>query len=159
MLFLSAAGSAFYNVYSKKLLINYSPLQVLLYSYYVLVGLLLPITVCLEREGFTRIPSYSMTVWIGLGILAVFQYGVSMIIFLNVLSRIDATQAALSNYMIPFFGVVIASIVLHERLTRPMIIGGALVLMSTFLATAWQERSRPDTVCAASAADCEPPVE
>jgi drug/metabolite transporter (DMT)-like permease len=152
MLFISIAGSAFYNVYSKKLLIAYSPMQVLLYSYYVLISLLLPITMYLEPAGFTGILRYSTVVWIGFGILVVFQYGIAPIIFLNVLSRIDATQAALSNYMIPFFGVVIASIVLHERLTRPMIIGGSLVLMSTFLATGWQERRRPEiTVCAASA--------
>ncbi len=37
----------------------------------------------------------------------------SMVIFLTVLTRLDATQASLSNYMIPFFGLVIAAVVLH----------------------------------------------
>jgi len=45
--------------------------------------------------------------------LALFQYFLSMVIFLNVLTRLDATQAGLSNYLIPFFGVLIAAAVLH----------------------------------------------
>ena len=72
-------------------------------------------------------------------LLAVFQYFLSMVIFLTVLTRLDATQASLSNYMIPFFGLVIAAVVLHERLTLPMILGGTLVLLSTLLITVYEE--------------------
>jgi drug/metabolite transporter (DMT)-like permease len=41
--------------------------------------------------------------------------------------------------MIPFFGLVIAAVVLHERLTLSMILGGALVLLSTLLITVYEE--------------------
>lgn len=51
MIFLSVDGSAFYNVYSKKLLSRYSPLQVLLYSYNVVFAFLLPITLKAEPRG------------------------------------------------------------------------------------------------------------
>ena len=65
-----------------------------------------------------------------------------MVIFLNVLTRLDATQAAVSNYLIPFFGVVIAAITLRERLTKFMIAGGILVLASTLLVTVYEEHQR-----------------
>jgi drug/metabolite transporter (DMT)-like permease len=139
MIFLSVNGSAFYNAYSKKLLRRYSPLQVLLYSYYAVFAFLCPITLYVEPHGFTNLPHYNMTVWVGLVMLALFQYFLSMVIFLNVLTRLDATQAAVSNYLIPFFGVLIAAIVLHERLTRFMIAGGILVLASTLLVTVYEE--------------------
>ena len=122
MIFLSVNGSAFYNVYSKKLLRRYSPLQVLLYSYYAVFAFLCPITVYAEPQGFINLPHYNTTVWLGLVMLAIFQYFLSMVIFLNVLTRLDATQAAVSNYLIPFFGVVVAAIVLHERLTKFMVV-------------------------------------
>ncbi len=125
LIFLSVLGSAFYNTYCKRVLETHSPLQVLLYSYYALLVVLLPLTVALEPSGFANLGHYSRTVWIGLAILAIFQYFLSMVIFLNVLTRLDATQAALSNYLIPFFGVLIAALVLHERLTSFMIAGGA----------------------------------
>ncbi len=142
MIFLSVNGSAFYNAYSKKLLERYSPLQVLLYSYYAVLAFLAPITAYVEPRGFLNLPHYSGTVWLGLTILAIFQYFLSMVIFLNVLTRLDATQAAVSNYLIPFFGVVIAAVVLHERLTTFMIVGGFLVLASTLLVTVYEEHRR-----------------
>ena len=137
LIFFSVLGSAFYNTYSKKVLEIYSPLKVLLYSYYALLIVLLPLTVVLEPSGFTNLAHYSRTVWFGLAILAIFQYFLSMVIFLNVLTRLDATQAALSNYLIPFFGVLIAALVLHEHLTSFMIAGGMLALASTLLITVW----------------------
>lgn len=139
---LSVLGSAFYNAYSKKALERHSPLKVLLYSYYALLLVLLPLTGLLEPSGFSNLPHYSGTVWLGLAILAIFQYFLSMVIFLNVLTRLDATEAALSNYLIPFFGVLIAAIVLHERLTGFMIAGGALALASTLLITVWDTASQ-----------------
>jgi drug/metabolite transporter (DMT)-like permease len=142
LIFLSINGSAFYNVYSKKMLERYSPLQVLLYSYYAVFAFMLPITLYTEPDGFRHLPDYGFTVWLGLGILTIFQYCLSMVIFLKVLSRLDATQVGLMNYLIPFFGVVIAAVVLHERLTLYMILGGSLVLGSTLLVTVYEERQK-----------------
>jgi drug/metabolite transporter (DMT)-like permease len=143
LIFFSVLGSAFYNAYSKKVLERHSPLQVLLYSYYALLLVLLPLTIAAEPSGFVNLSHYSRTVWVGLAILAVFQYFLSMVIFLNVLTRLDATQAALSNYLIPFFGVLIAALVLHERLTGFMMVGGLLALLSTLLITVWDHGSEP----------------
>jgi len=141
MNFLSVNGSAFYNTYCKKLLVRYSPLQVLLYSYYAVVAVLLPVTLRVEPQGFRNLLNYDLPVWLGLAILALFQYFLSMVIFLNVLTRLDATQAGLSNYMIPFFGVLLAA-VYGERLTKSMVAGGILVLVSTLMVTVYEERQR-----------------
>jgi drug/metabolite transporter (DMT)-like permease len=142
LIFASVNGSAFYNVYSKKMLTRYTPLQVLLYSYYAVFVFLLPITAYSEPEGFKNLLHFSGTVWLGLLGLALLQYCLSMVLFLNVLTRLDATQASLSNYLIPFFGVVMAAIVLHERLTKYMVLGGLLVLASTLLVTVYEEHQR-----------------
>jgi drug/metabolite transporter (DMT)-like permease len=151
LIFISVCGSAFYNVYSKKLLERYTPLQVLLYSYYFVAVVLMSITVCVEPAAFHQISSYTAKTWIGIGLLAVFQYCLSMVIFLTVLTRLDATQASLSNYMIPFFGLVIAALVLHEKLTVFMILGGILVLLSTLLITVYEEhRSRRESLASST---------
>jgi drug/metabolite transporter (DMT)-like permease len=78
-----------------------------------------------------------------------------MVLFLNVLTRLDATQAALSNYLIPFFGLIIAALVLGERLTAPMIAGGILVLASTLLITVYEERQRARAEAAVSPAPAD----
>ena len=139
LILCSVGGSAFYNVYSKKLLTRYTPLEVLLYSYYAVVAVLLPVTVRVEAAGFSVLPHLTPAVWAGVAGLALFQYFASMVIFLTVLTHLDATQASLSNYMIPFFGLVIAAITLREKLTGYMILGGLLVLASTLLTTVYDE--------------------
>ena len=52
LIFLSVLGSAFYNTYSKKVLERHTPLRVLLYSYYALLTVLLPVTIAVEPSGF-----------------------------------------------------------------------------------------------------------
>ena len=139
LIFFSICGSAFYNVYRKKLLERYTPLQVVLYSYYFVVALLIPITALVEPEAFREVLHYRTQTWAGIAMLALIQYCLSMVIFLAVLSRLDATQASLSNYLIPFFGLIMVAIVLHEHPTAPMLAGGVLVLLSTLLITVYEE--------------------
>ena len=142
LIFASVLGSAFYNVYSKKVLERYTPLEVLLYSYYFVIAFLVPITLYAEPGVVHEVAHYTARTWIGIALLAVFQYWLSMVIFMIVLNRLDATQAGLSNYMIPFFGLIIAAVVLHESLTLPMILGGILVLLSTMLITVYEEHRK-----------------
>jgi drug/metabolite transporter (DMT)-like permease len=139
LIMLGVLGSAFYNVYGKKLLDRYSPLEVLLYSYYAVLVCLIPLTLYLEPGSFHSMLSFGATVWLGILLLAGLQYFLSMILFLTVLTRLDAVQAGLSNYLIPVFGVLIAAIVLGERLTARMAVGGLVVLGSTLLITVYEE--------------------
>jgi drug/metabolite transporter (DMT)-like permease len=141
LIMLGILGSAFYNVYGKKLLDRYSPLEVLLYSYYAVLVCLVPLTLCLEPASFHSMMSFGPKVWLGIFLLAGFQYFLSMILFLTVLTRLDAVQAGLSNYLIPVFGVLIAAMVLGERITARMAVGGLVVLGSTLLITVYEEHS------------------
>ena len=140
LFFLAMNASAFYNTYSKRLMRVYSPLEVLFRSYCVVVVVMLPIAAFSDARTFREIPNFTPSVWVCFVILGVFQYFLAMIAFLNVLSRLDATQAGLSNYLITFFGLITAFAVLHERLTLPIILGGSLVLASTLLVTLFEGR-------------------
>jgi drug/metabolite transporter (DMT)-like permease len=153
MLFISVVASAFYNVYSKRLLRRYSPLEVVLYSYYTVSAVLLPVVLYTEPNSFAQLPHFKASVWVGFVLLAVFQYFLSMVIFLSVLTRLDATQAALMNYLIPFFGLVAAAVVLHEKMTTSMLAGGALVLTSTLLITLYDEHRQGRSRATAKTAD------
>jgi drug/metabolite transporter (DMT)-like permease len=62
------------------------------------------------------------------------------------LTRLEATQAALSNYLIPLFGVLIAALVLQKQLTGFIIVGGLLALATTLLITVWDHTSQPESL-------------
>ena len=142
--FASVAASAFYNAYSKRLLRRYSAVTVLFYSYVVVVVFMLPVALYIEPGTFRNIPYFHPQVWLGFLSLAVLQYFLAMLIFLTVLTRLEATQAGLSNYLITFFGILAAVIVLHERFTANMVIGGLLVLSGTLLVTLYEGREKPE---------------
>jgi drug/metabolite transporter (DMT)-like permease len=110
---------------------------------------LVPVTFYLEPDSLRGAASFGPKVWLGVLLLAALQYFLSMILFLTVLTRLDAAQAGLSNYLIPVFGVLIAASALGEQLTARMAIGGLVVLASTLLITVYEERYAPGVRLAA----------
>ena len=140
LLFLQVTGSSFYNVYSKKLLRRYTPSMVLFYSYLASLPVLLFFTFYLEGATLRHVPDFRASLW--LGILVIGSVNVfAMLMYLGVMTRLDATQAGLSNYLIPVFGVIVAGVTLHERLGKAMILGGILVLTSTLLITVYDRQT------------------
>ena len=79
----------------------------------------------------------------GLALSTFFHNYLSMVLFLKALKQLDALQAALSNYLITFFGVPIAAIWLGQRLRPAAVVGGIIVLGSTLLITLWNSKSAP----------------
>jgi drug/metabolite transporter (DMT)-like permease len=139
LIFSGVLGSSFYNSYGKKVLERYSPLEMLYYTYVAMFIIMTPLTLHQEMDVFARVPHFTLQTWIGLALLTFFHNYLSMILFLKALKQLDAIQAALSNYLITFFGLPIAAIWLGERLTFMAIMGGILVLGSTLLITLWEE--------------------
>ncbi len=140
LIFIGTLGSAFYNSYGKKILERYSPTEMLFFTYVAMFVVMTPLTLAKEPGVFAAIPRFSLRTWIGLALLTFFHNYLSMVLFLKALKQIDAMQAALSNYLITFFGVPIAAIWLKEKLTSLAIIGGVLILGSTLLITVWENR-------------------
>jgi drug/metabolite transporter (DMT)-like permease len=99
-----------------------------------------PLTLAQEPRVFANIPHFTVQTWIGLALLTFFHNYLSMVLFLKALKQLDAIQAALSNYLITFFGIPIAAIWLKEKLTSLAIIGGVLILGSTLMITVWENR-------------------
>ncbi len=135
LIFFGTLGSAFYNSYSKKVLERYSALEVLFYTYVGMFILMTPLVVSREGSVFSHISSLTARTWVGLALLTFFHNFLSMVLFLKALKQLDAIQAALSNYLITFFGVPIAAIWLGERLTPLAVVGGIIILGSTLLIT------------------------
>jgi drug/metabolite transporter (DMT)-like permease len=140
LIFLGTLGSAFYNSYGKKILERYSPTEMLFFTYLAMFVVMTPLTLAQEPRVFANIPHFTLQTWIGLALLTFFHNYLSMVLFLKALKQLDAIQAALSNYLITFFGIPIAAIWLKEKLTSLAIIGGVLILGSTLLITVWENR-------------------
>jgi drug/metabolite transporter (DMT)-like permease len=139
LIFAATMGSAFYNSYGKKALEFHSPMRMLFWTYVAVCLLMAPVVLAEERAVFSRIAHFTPQTWIGMALLTFFHNYLSMVLFLKALKKLDAIQASLSNYLITFFGLPIAAIWLHEKLSPAAIVGGILVLGSTLLITIWEE--------------------
>jgi drug/metabolite transporter (DMT)-like permease len=143
MLILSGVlGSAFYNSYGKRVLETYSELDMLYKTYVAMFFVMTPFVLFKEWHTFAQVGGFTARTWIGLALLAFFHNFLSMVLFLKALNHLDASQAALSNYLIAIFGLIIAAVWLGEKLTLPAIIGGVMVLAGTLLVTVGEQKRK-----------------
>ena len=142
LILASCAGSAFYNVFSKRLLAWMGPAELIVASFTVSLLLLLPAVLFYEPQPLGRLLAASTPAMISLVVVAVFSLALSMLLYFGVLQDIDATQASLSIYLLPVFGVLLSAVTLEERVKPSLIAGGLLVAAGAWLVTVYEERQR-----------------
>jgi drug/metabolite transporter (DMT)-like permease len=135
LIFLAIVGNAYYNTGIKKIADRYSEIEMVFFTYIVMVFLLTPLVLYYEHNIFSVIPKFTKQTWAGMTLLTVFHNFLSMLLFFKALKELDAMQVALSNYLVAFFGLPIAAIWLGESLNSMAIAGGILVLVSTLIIT------------------------
>lgn len=141
LVLLACASSSFYNVYCKELLSRFTPLEVLVAGYFLAVVLSIPMMVELEGFSLQAIRGYPMATWLALLVLSVLSWGLAMVLWMFLLTRLDVSQASVSIYLLPFLGVLISAATLHEKITTSMIIGGLVTLAGTILITSLEPSS------------------
>lgn len=140
IIFLAGAGSAFYNVYGKKLMERFSELEVLVYGYVAGALSCAGISLASGTPGLFRAGSYPLAAWAAVWVLGGLSWGVAMALWMWVLKRMDASQISVSIYLLPVFGVLLSALVLNERPGRSQIVGGLLVLAATYLVSDYEAR-------------------
>jgi drug/metabolite transporter (DMT)-like permease len=131
----SCLGSGFYNSFSKRVLAKFSPVTVLFYTFFLSDAVLLALIGWWEPGSLSRLGGIGSAAWLSLLAIALFSLAISMILFFWVIQRVEVTQASLSIYLLPVFGVLISAITLHEHVSLELVLGAALVFGSTFLVT------------------------
>lgn len=126
-------GSSFYNVYCKGLMQRFSEIEILIFSYITASVASVPLLIWAEPFSFRVFLELDWKGWAAFAFLALFMYGASMLLFFKALQHLDVTTASTSLYLVPVFGVLIAALVLGERLNASSLVGSAIVLAATVL--------------------------
>lgn len=77
----------------------------------------------------------SRTGWVSATLLAVICTGIAYVLYFRLLSRIGPSKTLAVTYLIPAFGVLWGHLLLHEPVTHSMVLGCAVILIGTTLAT------------------------
>lgn len=135
LVLIACISSSFYNVFSKGLLRRFSPLEVLIFGYVIALMISVPLLIWVEPLTIAQISGYTVSTWFALAILSVFTWGIAMVLWMFLLTRLDVSQASVSVYLLPFLGVIISTLTLGEGITWTMVIGGLITLGGTILIT------------------------
>jgi drug/metabolite transporter (DMT)-like permease len=140
MVFLFAClCCAFYNTYCKMLVDKkFTELEILVYSSVIGSIASIPLLIWVEPFHFTGFLHTGNIAVFGILELSIFVYGIPALLFFYVLKRLDVTQAILGNYLLPFFIAIMGIILLNEKISFLMIIGGSVIFISTLMVTVYE---------------------
>jgi drug/metabolite transporter (DMT)-like permease len=79
--------------------------------------------------------NYHLATWVALLALSGLSWGMAMVLWLFLLKRLDVSQASVSVYLLPFMGVLVSAVTVHESITARMLVGGLVTLVGTLLVT------------------------
>jgi len=129
MLIVMAApvGWSIYTVISKPLLIEYEP-HVVAGLTTILGGLMLSPYLFFNLDIFAETAALSWRGWLAALTVSVLAIFLAYILWYRGLRRLEPTQVAVYIYLVPFFGVLSAWLLLDEVITRYLLLGGATIL-------------------------------
>lgn len=128
LIILSALCWAIYSVVGKRVMQRYDPIAITTHAFFLGTLLLIPFALP-DMEGVTiSVEAWAIVAYLALA-CSVFGY----VAWYDALSRMDATRVAIFLNLIPLFAILIAYVVLHERITVITAMGAALVLYAIYL--------------------------
>ena len=133
LILVGCLGSSFYNVYCKGLMSRYQEIEILIFSYITASVASIPLLLWVEPFHWQVLTTFDWKSWAAFAFLALLMYGASMLLFFSALQHLDVTVASTSLYLVPVFGVILAAVLLGERLSAMAVLGSAVVLAGTIL--------------------------
>jgi drug/metabolite transporter (DMT)-like permease len=112
---VGGAGAAFYNAYGKKLFVDHSPLEVMIYGYIVAAAVCAAISGAFDATPFYRASEWSHSAWWGIIILGVTNWGLAQLLWMWLLDRLELVQIAVSVYVSPFLSLLVSVWALSEH--------------------------------------------
>jgi drug/metabolite transporter (DMT)-like permease len=120
-------GWAIYTVLSKPLLVDYEPHVVA--GLTTILGAVMLAPVFIFTPGvFSDAAALGWRGWLAAGTMSVLAIFVGYILWYRGLRRLQPSQVSVYVYLVPFFGVLSAWLLLGETITIWLLIGGATIL-------------------------------
>ena len=145
ILALAPFSWAFYTVLSKPLLRAHPPIHVAAYS--TIAGSIPFLTLPLWRPGmFGRIGALDGPGWLAALFVTLFSFVLGYVLWYRGLRVLTPSQTAVYIYLVPVFGLLSAWLILGERPTLFLLLGGATILTGVILTnTTARDRTRATT--------------
>jgi drug/metabolite transporter (DMT)-like permease len=125
LLIAAAISYALGAVYARKFVQGYRPMTLALFEVFSALVMVAFLAFVFEQPLSTTFTSDSLIAVIWLGLLG---SGLAYLAFFRLLGRWGAARTTLVAYLLPIWGIILGSIVLHEEIPPQLLLGTALVI-------------------------------
>jgi drug/metabolite transporter (DMT)-like permease len=130
---------AFYTVLSKPYVMSYPSLDVSTYTTLAATLVLLPLPI-IDHSMLGRISGMDRQGWLAALFATVIAFVLGYILWYRGLRHLTPSQTAVYLYLVPVFGLLTAWVVLDERPTPWLLLGGATILAGVILTNTGSRR-------------------
>jgi drug/metabolite transporter (DMT)-like permease len=131
LIVISALNWAIFSILSSRGLKKYQPTQMMFFV--MLIGWLLTSILFFTGRGFSDIPHITWTSFAGICFLGIFCSGLAYIAWYDGLQALPATQIGAFLYIEPLVAVIVAWVILAEKIILMTLIGGVIILLGVRL--------------------------
>ncbi len=128
-------GSAFtwsvYSIINKKISISYPPLMVVLFSFAMMIVILIPFN--LNSSTINSIKHFSAEGWGSILFLGIFCSGIAYVLWAYSLKEMESAKVGAFLYFEPFVTVFTAFLILDEKITVLTLISGLIITFGVVL--------------------------
>ncbi len=124
----AAAGWGLYSVLIRPLMRRYAALQISSFTMIVGTLVLVPFGLPdLARQDWGAIPANA---WLAIAYTGILGVAVTNVLYFTGVHKVGAARAALYGYLTPFLGVIVAVVLLGDRVNPIQILGGIVVVVA-----------------------------
>jgi drug/metabolite transporter (DMT)-like permease len=129
--FLAGATFAMFTVLSKKVSLRHSSITVNTFAYAGGALAMAPVVIWQGHSFSYRL--VSLVGWSSLVYMALFPSVICYLIYYYALGHISASRVAAFSYLQPVIATLLAAVTLGERVTLPLVAGGAVIFSGVYL--------------------------
>jgi len=131
LIFISAVNWAVFSILSRRGLKEHPSTMMTLWV--MTIGWLITSVAFFANKNYIDIPQLDFRGWVAMIFLGVFTTGLAYITWFDALAQLPAAQTGAFLFIEPLTSMVVAAIILNEKITLVSILGGAVILVGIWL--------------------------
>jgi drug/metabolite transporter (DMT)-like permease len=124
---------AIYSIVSRRVMPKYSPLILTTYSFIICTIFTLPFA--MMEKPLLYLPHVTLKSWAAVFYMAVFPSFIGYLVQQVSIRELGVSKTAIFINLVPFFSVILAAVILKEKITLLTVFSGALIILGVSLTT------------------------
>jgi drug/metabolite transporter (DMT)-like permease len=131
LILVSAPNWALFSILSKRGLEKYPAAEMMFYV--MLFGWIFSSLLLLNTGDLNQFRAISLNGWLAIGFLGIFCSGIAYIYWYDALQALSVSQTGVFLYLEPLITVIVASLLLGEKLFLSGLLGGGIILLGVWM--------------------------